>query len=143
MPSKQLAAVGVYTSHAAYATTQEVFTAADDAAVTLAERLVAVGIGDRESARPFAILWASSKYHAELVASERGCGFSLPQNSAAIRHVSRVLGIVFPLNEVAPDVWGNKARGVSNKADKVSAAIKLMAGMSDAERKRVKRAMGW
>ena len=140
---KQLAAVGIYTSHAAYATTQAVFTAADDAAATLAQRLIEVGIGDRESARPFAILWAAHKYHAPVVASQAGCGFTLPQNSAALRHVSRVLAVVFPLNEIAPDVWGNKGRKVSSKTDKVSAAIKLLAALSDAEKKRVKRAMGW
>jgi len=142
---KQIEAVKFYTSHAAYATTQAVFTAADNAAVTLAERLLAEGIGDRKSARPFALLWASAKYGAPIVESQSGCGFTLPQDSAALRHVSRVLSLVFPLHESDPDVWGNKGRvrAVSSKADKVSAAIKLLATLSDAEKKRVKRAMGW
>ena len=67
-----------------------VFNDADNSSASFADRLLALGIGDRATARPLALEWASKKYAAPL---ENG---KLPRNSAAERAAYRVLSVCFP-----------------------------------------------
>ena len=133
--------VGQYTSHAGFATTQQVFKEADDNTLRFADTLLSAGIGDKATARPFALIYASKRYGVELIASERAPFFTVPQNTAAIKAVSRVLSACFP--SVDTDVWGhNKRKASSSKASLVDKAVALWAQMSDAEKARFNKTVG-
>lgn len=66
-----------------------IFDAADNSATGFLERLMAEGLGDRATARPFVLRWASKKYNVKIVEGQRG--EMLPKGSAADTAVKRVL----------------------------------------------------
>lgn len=66
-----------------------IFNAADDSSTSFLERLMAQGLGDRATARPYALRWASQKYGEKIVEGQRG--EMLPKDSAADLAVKRVL----------------------------------------------------
>ena len=71
-----------------------IFDEADKSSASFAERLMALGIGDRATAKPLAMVWASKKYKAEIVEGQRGD--KLPRDSAAEKAMHRVLAACFP-----------------------------------------------
>ena len=66
-----------------------IFDAADNSATGFLERLMAEGLGDRATARPYVLRWASKKYGVKIVEGQRG--EMLPKDSAADLAVKRVL----------------------------------------------------
>lgn len=67
----------------------DIFNAADNSATGFLERLMAQGLGDRATARPYALRWAAQKYGEKIVEGQRG--EKLPKDSAADEAVKRVL----------------------------------------------------
>ena len=49
-----------------------IFTDADNSSLSFAERLLAEGIGDRATARPFAVAWAAKKHGIATKEGQRG-----------------------------------------------------------------------
>lgn len=105
-----------------------VFNAADED-VSLADRLLTLGIGDRATARPLAIEWAAAKYKAKIIKGQRGD--TLPQDSAAIKAVSRVLSVIFP----SVDMPTTK-KATANKVDPVKSLVTRYTKLSAAEKRR-------
>lgn len=79
-----------------------IFDDIDNSSMSFAERLLAQGIGDRNTARPYAVLWAAKKYGEKPFEGQRGLTFK--QGSAALQAVTRVLQVAFP----SVDISGNK-----------------------------------
>lgn len=67
----------------------DIFNDADNSATGFLERLMAQGLGDRATARPYVLRWASAKYGVKIVEGQRG--EKLPKDSAADLAVKRVL----------------------------------------------------
>lgn len=67
---------------------ESVFNDADNSSAGFAARLLAAGIGDRESARPYAELWAIKKHG------------NIKHNSAGEQAMYRVLRRCFPKDEL-------------------------------------------
>lgn len=66
-----------------------IFNEANESATSFLERLMAEGLGDRATARPYVLRWASAKYGVKIKIGQRGeC---LPKDSAADEAVKRVL----------------------------------------------------
>lgn len=72
----------------------KVFTDADNASLNFADRLFALGIADKKTAKPFAMHWAAKKYDAKIESGQRG--EKLPRDSAAEKAFYRVLKLCFP-----------------------------------------------
>jgi hypothetical protein len=89
-----------------------VFTRADSAALNFAEELLALGVGDRTTAYPLAIEWASEKFTIKMVEGQRGLGLDQKHKSynTAKSAYRRVLDLCFP----ASDTWA--AEGKRQKA---------------------------
>ena len=98
-----------------------VFTDADNMSLNFAERLFALGIADKKTAKPFAMAWASKKYNVEIENGQRGQ--KLPRDSAAEKAMQRVLKLCFP------DVDVNEAKAVTIKPTK-SALDKALAAFA-------------
>ena len=114
-----------------------VFSEADDKALSFADRLMALGVGDRATARPLAVEWASKKYGAPLVPGQRKAKgqMVLPRDSAAEKAMHRVLSVCFP----AVDTFGNiKGRASSDPVEKL---VKLYRQLSGAEKRRFLKAV--
>lgn len=67
---------------------EQVFNDADNSSAGFAARLMEQGIGDRETAKPYAVLWAVKKYG------------SIKHNSAGEQALYRVLRRCFPRDEM-------------------------------------------
>jgi len=100
--------------------------------VSYTEQLCSHGIGDRATARPFALTWAASKYGVKLVEGQRG--LSLDQTSAkyetARKAVQRVLDVCFP------DMEKPKAATESKQVDPVAKLLKSFEKLTAAQRKK-------
>lgn len=74
-----------------------VFNDADNAAADFLARLMAQGIGTRGEAKPFALVWASTKYGCPLAENQRGVGFDTThaKYEVARKAESRVLNRIF------------------------------------------------
>jgi hypothetical protein len=72
-----------------------VFEDVDNSSTSFCERLLALGIGDRATARPFVMLWAAKKYNARIVMGQRGETWAV-RDCDASRATSRVLAACFP-----------------------------------------------
>ena len=116
---------------------QAVFTVFDDAdseSASFAERLIKLGIGDKATAKPLAMEWASKKYKARITKGQRG--YMLPRNSDAERAMYRVLDVCFPKAD-AP-----KNKPVNNKTDAVASLAKKYAALTGAEKRRFMSLIG-
>lgn len=105
-----------------------VFNAADAAPANLASKLFDLGIFTRNEARPHAVRWAAEKYNAKVIKGQRGD--TLPQGSAAIQAVTRVLSVIFPSVDIAtpkPSV---------NKVDPVKSLVTRYGKLTAAEKRR-------
>lgn len=102
-----------------------VFNDALDADVSFASRLLAQGIGDRETARPFALVWAADKYRVKVKEGQRGLTLDCDKTHAAQRAVYRVLDVCFP-KQPKPAAKSNSQKDVVEKLmtqiNKLSAA---------------------
>ena len=105
-----------------------VFNAADNAPADLASKLFDLGIFTRNDARPHAIKWAAEKYGAKIIAGQRGD--TLPQDSAALKAVTRVLSVIFPSVDIA------QPKTASNKTDPVKSLLARYTKLSKAEQRR-------
>lgn len=105
-----------------------VFNDADNSSVSFADRLLALGIGDRATAKPLAMEWAANKYKAKITQGQRGD--KLPTNSAAERAMYRVLDVCFPKAD-AP-----KAKpGASKQTDPVAKLLAAYNKLTAAEKR--------
>ena len=101
--------------------------------VSYTEQMLSHGIGDRATARPFALTWAASKYGVKLVDGQRG--LSLDQTSAkyetARKAVQRVLDVCFP------DMEKPKAAPKESKqVDEVAKVLKAFEKLTAAQKKK-------
>ena len=106
-----------------------VFNEADDVSPSLAAVLMSHGIDSRKAAYPFAVQWAAEKHNTPVIKGQRGV--TLPQNSAAIKAVSRVLNTIYPSVDAAKP----KAKTV-NKVDPVAKLIKGFGELTAAQKRR-------
>jgi hypothetical protein len=105
-----------------------VFTDADNMSLNFAERLFALGIADKKTAKPFAMHWAAKKYDAKIEIGQRG--EKLPRDSAAEKAFYRVLKLCFP------DVDTKETKAVTIKPTKTALekALAAFAKLSDDEK---------
>lgn len=107
---------------------------------TYTEQLLAQGIGDKATARPFALTWAAAKYSVKLVEGQRG--LSLDKTAAkyetARKAVQRVLDVCFPAMETASEAAAPKE---SNQADPVAKLLKAIEKLSPDQRAKIKAAI--
>lgn len=113
-----------------------VFNDADDSSASLAGRLLALGIGDRATAKPLAMEWACNhkKYKVKMRKGQRG--MTLPRNSSAERAMYRVLDACFP----KADAPKPKAPA-DNKTDPVAKLLKKYSELTGAEKRRFMTAL--
>jgi hypothetical protein len=106
----------------------KVFTDADNASLNFADRLFALGIADKKTAKPFAMHWAAKKYDAKIELGQRG--EKLPRDSAAEKAFYRVLKLCFP------DVDTKETKAVTIKPTKTALekALAAFAKLSDDEK---------
>ena len=107
-----------------------VFNAANED-VGFADRLLTLGIGDRATARPLAIEWASAKYKTAIIKGQRGD--TLPRDSAAERAVNRVLSVIFPSVDMPKPTT---KKPTANKVDPVKSLVTRYTKLSAAEKRR-------
>lgn len=105
-----------------------VFNKADNAPANLATELFNQGIFTRNEARPHAVRWAAEKYNAKVIKGQRGD--TLPQGSAAIQAVTRVLSVIFPSVDIATP------KQSVNKVDPVKSLVTRYGKLSAAEKRR-------
>ena len=102
-----------------------VFAAADKSSASFAEQLLALGVGDRATARPLAMEWAARKYGVTIEQGQRGD--KLPRDSAAEKAMLRVLDVCFPRVD-APKPKINAARAADPVEKLLADFAKLTAG---------------
>ena len=102
-----------------------VFAAADKSSASFAEQLLALGVGDRATARPLAMEWAARKYGVTIEQGQRGD--KLPRDSAAEKAMLRVLDVCFPRVD-APKPKINAARAADPVEKLLADYAKLTAG---------------
>ena len=107
-----------------------VFNAANED-VSFADRLLTLGIGDRATARPLAIEWASAKYKTPIIKGQRGD--TLPHGSAALQAVVRVLSVIFPSVDMPK---AKTKKPTANKVDPVKAMVTRYTKLTAAEKRR-------
>ena len=105
-----------------------VFDDADRGSLDFATRLLALGIGDRATAKPYAMAWAAKRYGATIEQGQRGA--KLPRDSAAERAMNRVLQVCFPSADMAQRAAKN------HKTDNVAKLLKAYSALTSAERRR-------
>ena len=101
-----------------------IFTDADKSAVSFAERLMAEGIGDRATARPYAVAWAAAKHGIGTRMGERGLTFVTENKrkyEAAQQASKRVLELCFPTAD-APVI--DKSKKTKAKVDPIAREAK-------------------
>lgn len=110
-----------------------VFSDADNSSASFADRLMALGIADRETAKPLAMEWAAKKYKAVIEEGQRGA--KLPRNSDAERAMYRVLDACFPRVDTA------KPAAERSKSDPVAALVAKYAKLTAGEKRSFKAAL--
>ena len=109
-----------------------VFNDADKSSASFAERLIALGVADRATARPLAMEWAAQKYGAKIEQGQRGD--KLPRDSAAEKAMNRVLQVCFPSADMP-------SRSGAGKTDPVEALLKKFAALTPAQKRAFKAAI--
>ena len=107
--------------------------------VSYTEALLAQGIGDKATARPFALTWAAGKYSVKLVNGQRGLSLDKTAKNyeTARKAVQRVLEACFPAMEIS----GIAAPKESNQADPVAKLLKAIEKLSPDQRAKIKAAI--
>lgn len=103
-----------------------VFAAADKSSASFAEQLLALGVGDRATARPLAMEWAARKYGVTIEQGQRGD--KLPRDSAAEKAMLRVLDVCFPRVDAPKSKSIDAARAADPVEKLLAAYAKLTAG---------------
>lgn len=117
-----------------------IFNKADDNALRLAESLLALGVGDRATARPLALEWASAKFNVRIVDGQRGKALDSKAKGyeAAKSAARRVIDVCFP----GADVASGKGKGKKRSAtDPVESLIKAYAKLSAGQKRSFKAAI--
>jgi hypothetical protein len=112
-----------------------VFAAADKSSASFAEQLLALGVGDRATARPLAMQWALAKAQSKnldagvkLIKGQRGLTFS-KRDTAAERMTNRVLDVCFPKADMPAKLPKINAARAADPVEKLLADFaKLTAG---------------
>ena len=104
-----------------------VFNDADNQSASFADRLFALGIGDRVTAKPLAMEWAANKYKVKIEQGQRGA--KLPRDSAAEKAMNRVLSVCFPATDLP------KAKAKVNQTDVVAKLLSAYAKLTPAEKR--------
>ena len=105
-----------------------VFNDADKSSASFAERLIALGVADRATAKPLAMEWAAKKYNARIEQGQRGD--KLPRDSAAERAMNRVLQVCFPSADLP------QRAGKAHKTDAVAKLLKQYEALTGAQKRR-------
>ena len=115
-----------------FTTPAQVFDAAEEMSVSLAEQLLLMGIGSKADAKPHALQWASKKYGVPIRTGQRGDGFArdTKKGEAAHKAVQRVLNTIYPPSDIPA---GNNT---AKQADEVARLIKKFQGLTTAQKKR-------
>ena len=114
-----------------------IFNLADSESASFAEQLMALGIASRAEARPFAVEWASKKYHEPIKQDgQRGATFKR-RGTAAEQAVTRVLQVCYP----SADKPAKPKAKTSNKTDPVKRLLDAYAKLTGAEKRRFKNAL--
>ena len=114
-----------------------IFNLADSESASFAEQLMALGIASRADARPFAVEWASKKYHEPIKQDgQRGATFKR-RGTAAEQAVTRVLQVCYP----SADKPAKPKAKTSNKTDPVKRLLDAYAKLTGAEKRRFKNAL--
>ncbi len=109
-------------------TADDVFDLADNASASFAEYMLALGLPDRTTGKPFAMRWAAKKYAAKIEQGQRGD--KLPRDSAAERAMNRVLAQCFPAADQP------KAKpSASKQTDPVAKLLSAYAKLTPAEKR--------
>lgn len=116
--TKVAAAIATLINPLIYAKAALVFEDADNSSAKFQERLMAAGIADKKSAKPYAMQWASVKYSAKITAGT-GARPMLPRNSDAERAMYRVLAAIY----------GSSNPFENGKGDKDQESISLPRGV--------------
>lgn len=103
-----------------------VFEDVDNSSTSFCERLLALGIGDRATARPFVMLWAAAKYNARIVMGQRGETWAV-RDCDASRATSRVLAACFPSVDLPKRKGNSKSKPVKFTRAMTSAANLFLA----------------
>lgn len=114
----------------------QIFNKADNAALSFAESLLALGVGDRATARPLALEWASAKFEVKIVDGQRGKTLDpkAAKYEAAKSTCRRVLEVCFP----GADAGVQFKR---NDTDPVERLVKLYAKLTGAQKRSFKAAI--
>ena len=115
-----------------YNTPAQVFDAAEEMSVALAEQLMMMGIGSKEEAKPHALQWASKKYGVPIRTGQRGDGFArdTKKSEAAHKAVQRVLNTIYPPSDIP------SGKSVAKQTDEVARLIKKFESLTAAQKKR-------
>lgn len=107
----------------------DIFNHADASALSFAESLLALGVGDRATARPLALEWASAKFNVRIVDGQRGKALDSKAKGyeAAKSAARRVIDVCFPGADVASGK-GKKRSATDPVESLIKAYAKLSAG---------------
>ena len=100
---------------------------ADNLSVSIAEKLLPLGIADKATARPFVVYFVAEATETMAYAGQRGATFGYGTNEE--RRVTRILSKMFD-DTAAPKPAGN------NNADPVKALVKKFEGLTAAQKRR-------
>jgi hypothetical protein len=114
----------------------QIFNKADSSALSFAESLLALGVGDRATARPLALEWASAKFNVRIVDGQRGKALDgKAANYEAAKTASRrVLQVCFPQADM-------NFAAKRNETDPVERLVKMYAKLSGAQKRSFKAAI--
>jgi hypothetical protein len=110
----------------------KVFTDADNSTLSFAERLLALGVADKATAKPLAMEWAIAKHPTATKEGLRGVTF-VERNTAAEQAMYRVLAVCFPSADKPSPQASNKT-----ESDEVAKLLKKYAALTAAEKRRFK-----
>lgn len=114
----------------------QIFNRADASALSFAESLLALGVGDRSTARPLALEWAGQKYSVRIVDGQRGKALdSKAKGYEAAKTASRrVLQVCFPQADMG-------FAGKRSEIDPVERLVKAYSKLSGAQKRAFKAAI--
>lgn len=113
-----------------------IFNRADASALSFAEALMQLGVGDRMTARPLALEWASAKFEVKIVDGQRGKTLDSKAKGyeAAKTAARRVLQVCFPQADM-------NFSGKRNEVDPVERLMKAYAKLSAGQKRAFKAAI--
>ena len=114
-----------------------IFTEADNDTLSFAESLLALGVGDRSTARPLALEWASAKFNVRIVDGQRGKALDskVKGYEAAKSAARRVIDVCFPQADMG------EVQFKRNETDPVERLVKMYAKLTGAQKRSFKAAI--